>query len=72
MMSGKDSGELITFAETLLEAVLHKKSLREYGIEAEILPAIAVGVIETQQRLLANNYVELTAEEMTEIYQRLH
>ncbi len=58
--------------ETLLDAVLHKKALREYGIEAEILPAIAVGVIETQQRLLANNYVELTAEEMTEIYQRLH
>ena len=58
--------------EHLLDAVLHKKALREYGIPEESLPDIAAGVMKTQQRLLGNNYADLTVEDMTRIYQNLY
>jgi 4-hydroxybutyrate dehydrogenase len=58
--------------ETLLDAILHKKALRDYGIAEDELPTIAAGVIEKQQRLLANNYADLTVEEMICIYQSLY
>lgn len=58
--------------ESLLDAVLHKKRLREYHIDDKDFPAIADGVIAQQQRLLVNNYVPLTAEDMLKIYQSLY
>ena len=44
----------------LMNAVLEKKQLREVGVTADELPVYAKTVLETQQRLLNNNYVELT------------
>lgn len=52
----------------LMEDILKRKDLREYGIREEELPVFTDSVIEGQQRLLKNNYVFLTREDMLEIY----
>ena len=51
-----------------MNAVLEKKQLREVGVTADELPGYAKTVLETQQRLLNNNYVELTEEDILSIY----
>jgi len=55
----------------LLEFLLHKKPLREYGMKEEEIEGFADSVLKTQQRLLANNYVELSFEEIRAIYKAL-
>lgn len=52
----------------LMDNVLKKAPLREFGISEEDLSVFAGDVIKTQQRLLKNNYVELTQEQILEIY----
>lgn len=52
----------------LMDEVLKKDPLREHGVTAEELPDFAHNVIETQQRLLGNNYVELTEDDILSIY----
>ncbi len=52
----------------LMDDVLKKGPLKEHGVKEEDLPVFAKSVIETQQRLLNNNYVALTEEEIYEIY----
>ena len=52
----------------LLEAIYPKQNLKAYGIKEEELTLFARSVLEGQQRLLQNNYVELTEEEIVEIY----
>ncbi len=52
----------------LMDDVLEKKPLREVGVTADELPVYAKNVLETQQRLLGNNYVELTEEDILDIY----
>lgn len=52
----------------LMDAVLKKAPLREHGVTADELPVYAKNVLETQQRLLNNNYVELTEEDILSIY----
>lgn len=52
----------------LMDDVLKKDPLREHGVKEEDLPVFAKNVIATQQRLLGNNYVELTEEDLYEIY----
>ena len=54
----------------LMDDVLKKAPLREHGVPEDELPAFAKSVIETQQRLLGNNYVELTEEDLLNIYQK--
>ena len=54
----------------LMDDVLKKAPLREHGVTEDELPAFAKSVIETQQRLLGNNYVELTEEDLLNIYQK--
>jgi len=71
-MLGCSEGDVWNEMESLLDSVLHKKQLREYGILADVLPEIAAGVLEKQQRLLVNNYVPLTVEDMIRIYQNLY
>lgn len=58
--------------EALLNNLLNKKSLRELGMKKEDINEFANSVISTQQRLLANNYVEITKEEMIKIYTNLY
>ena len=52
----------------LMDDVLKCTPLREHGIKEEELPVFAKNVVETQQRLLNNNYVALTEGEILEIY----
>lgn len=52
----------------LMEKILPRKPLSAYGITAEEFPSFADSVIEGQQRLLKNNYTELTREDMIGIY----
>lgn len=52
----------------LMEDILQRKGLREYGIKEEELTIFADSVIEGQQRLLKNNYTALTREDMLDIY----
>lgn len=52
----------------LMDEVLKKDPLREHGVTEAELPDFARNVIETQQRLLGNNYVELTEDDILSIY----
>ena len=54
----------------LMDVVYSKGSLRNHGVTPEELPVFAQNVLETQQRLLANNYVELSQEEILDIYNK--
>lgn len=52
----------------LMDRVLKKEPLRTFGVREEDLPVFAKDVIQTQQRLLKNNYVSLTEAQLLEIY----
>ncbi|MDE6949438.1 MAG: iron-containing alcohol dehydrogenase [Lachnospiraceae bacterium] len=54
----------------LMDAVLKKNPLRDHGVKKEELSAFAKNVVETQKRLLNNNYVPLTEAEILEIYEK--
>lgn len=57
--------------EEILNQILYRKGLSEYGVKEDEIP-IFVHTVETKQgRLTANNYVELSKEEMTDIYHSL-
>jgi 4-hydroxybutyrate dehydrogenase len=53
---------------TLMDEVLKKEPLRSFGVKESDLPVFAKNVPQTQQRLLKNNYVPLTEEQILEIY----
>ncbi len=52
----------------LMDRILQRKPMREYGVTEDELPKYADSVIETQQRLLGNNYVPLSRDEILDIY----
>lgn len=52
----------------LMDKVLKKEPLRNFGVKESDLPVFAEDVIKTQQRLLKNNYVELSEVQVLEIY----
>ena len=52
----------------LMDDVLKKAPLREHGVTADELPVFTQNVLDTQQRLLNNNYVELSYEDILDIY----
>lgn len=64
-----DTSDIWAKLDTLLGQILTRKPLREYGMTAQDFPGFADSVIESQQRLLSNNYVSLSREDMLEIYQ---
>ena len=49
-----------------------KKPLREYGMTEAQIDEFTKSTVENQQRLLANNYVFLTDEEIREIFANLY
>ena len=57
--------------DTFLGKILEKKPLREYGMKEEQIAEFAKSTIDNQQRLLGNNYVPLTEEEIAEIFRNL-
>lgn len=58
--------------EKLLNVLLPKKPLREYGMKEDEIESFAASVIENQQRLLVNNFVELSQDDIAEIYRKLY
>ena len=58
--------------DAFLGKILEKKPLREYGMTEDQVQTFAESTIANQQRLLANNYVELSVEEVAEIFQNLY
>ena len=60
----------ISLLEELLQNVLASRPMSDYGAQREDLDVFAQSTVKNQQRLLANNYAELTQEEIREIYRR--
>ncbi|MGX8701233.1 4-hydroxybutyrate dehydrogenase [Caproiciproducens sp.] len=58
--------------EKLLNHILPKKALREYGVTGGDLPAFTESVMKTQGRLMANNFVPLDADRVLKIYRELY
>lgn len=58
--------------EGLLNQIIEKKPLKEYGMTEAEIDSFTDSTIANQQRLLANNYVELTKEEIREIFSNLY
>ena len=63
-----------SFAEldALLEKILPKKQLREYGVQPEDLDTYTEIVMTRQGRLMANNYAELSRACVLQMYQELY
>lgn len=57
--------------EEFLNQIISKKRLKEYGMQENETELFADSVIEKQQRLLVNNYVPLSREEILTIYKNL-
>lgn len=64
--------EVYSELETLLNTLLVKKKISEYGVEKEELKEFTSVVMNQQQRLMANNYIPLGEEEIYKIYEELY
>ena len=58
--------------EYLLDNLIAKKSLSEYGVSEKELEEFSDNVIEKQQRLMANNYIKLDRDQVHGIYKTLY
>ena len=58
--------------EELLNNILPKKPLREYGVTLEDLNEFTDSVMKTQGRLMGNNFVPLDHDRVLKIYQELY
>ena len=58
--------------EKVLNVVLPKKPLHEYGVKEEELPDFAESVIKNQQRLMKNSFVPLDTQNVLKIYKELY
>lgn len=57
--------------ENLLDTLIRRKTLSEYGMKEEDFEAFADKVIASQQRLLVNNYVPLAKVDLVDILREL-
>ena len=57
--------------EKLLNVLIPKKALHEYGVKEEELAEFADSVMENQGRLMANNFVALDRDRVYKIYKEL-
>ncbi len=67
-----DESNVYDELEKLLSHLIEKKQLRTYGMTQEQVEGFTANVLETQQRLLNNNYVPFSREEIRNIYQTLY
>ena len=58
--------------DDVLSRMVKKRHLREYGMREEECEMFADSVIASQQRLLKNNYVQLSREEILNVYRSLY
>jgi 4-hydroxybutyrate dehydrogenase len=66
----EDQDPWVSMAD-LLNQLLPAKPLREYGMTETDIESFADSVILEQQRLLVNNYVELSRDEIRDIFKTL-
>jgi 4-hydroxybutyrate dehydrogenase len=64
--------QVYTELEHLLDQMIARKKLREYGMKPEEIRSFAESVKESQQRLLNQSYVKFDAGQMEEIYRSLY
>ena len=57
--------------EALLNHIIQRKSLHQYGMTEKDIEEFTDIVMKKQGRLMANNYVDLSDEKVSEIYQKL-
>ncbi|MCI6859188.1 MAG: 4-hydroxybutyrate dehydrogenase [Eubacterium sp.] len=69
---GCDTDNVYDELESLLNHVLPKKALHEYGVKKEELDTFTDSVMETQGRLMANNFVPLDRDRVYKIYSELY
>lgn len=67
-----DTANVYEKMEKLLNNILPKKALHEYGVTREDLPSFAGSVIDNQQRLLVNAFVEMNYDLILKIYTELY
>lgn len=67
-----ETAEVYEKIEELLNNILQKKPLRDYGVTEEDLETFTEIVMTKQGRLMANNYVELDREHVMTIYKQLY
>lgn len=66
------AAEALETAFRLFDQLQPRKPLREYGISDSEFQDFAESVTAGQQRLLSNNYVSLSEEDMVEIYRSIY
>ena len=69
---GVPAEQALETAFALFDQVQPRKPLREFGISDSEFQDFAEGVMAGQTRLLNNNYVPLTVEDMVEIYKAVY
>lgn len=69
---GCDVANVYSALEDLLNTILPKKALHEYGVKEEELPEFAKSVIENQQRLMKHSFVPLDYDAVLGIYKKLY
>lgn len=69
---GCGTSEVYDKLEELLNQVLPKKALHEYGVTMQDLDTFTDAVMNTQGRLMANNFVPLDAKRVRKIYGELY
>lgn len=67
-----DEAKVYGELEALINRLLPKKALRDYGVPREELPVWAHRVIETQERLMRNNFVPLDEAAVLDIFESLY
>ncbi len=68
----KKEAMIYDLLDALLGNLIPKNHLKVYGMKEEDIDGFTKNVLETQQRLLNNNYVPFTEEEIRDIYSSLY
>ena len=58
--------------EKLLDVIIARRQLREYGMKEGEIEEFAKSVEKSQTRLLNQSYVKFSWQQMAEIYRRLY
>ena len=69
---GCDVADVYDALETLINKLLPKKALHEYGVTEQDLPEFADRVIKTQERLMKNCFVPLDYDRVLKIFKELY